>query len=64
GVEPAIAQRMFDPFCTTKQQGTGLGLSISRSIIQAHRGRLEHRQVAPRGACFIVTLPIAQETAP
>jgi two-component system, LuxR family, sensor kinase FixL len=64
GVDPAIALRMFDAFCTTKQQGTGLGLAISRSIIQAHRGRLEYRPAAPHGACFIVTLPVTQETTP
>lgn len=57
GVDPAIAQRIFEPFCTTKTQGTGLGLAISRTIIEAHRGRLEHRPNAPRGACFVVTLP-------
>ena len=63
GVDPAIAQRMFDAFCTTKQQGTGLGLAISRSIIQAHRGRLEYRPAAPHGACFVVTLPLAQDAS-
>jgi len=64
GVDPAIAQRIFDAFCTTKQQGTGLGLAISRSIIQAHRGRLEYRPAAPHGACFVVTLPDTLENAP
>ncbi len=57
GVDPSIAGRIFDPFCTTKEQGTGLGLAISRSIVEAHRGRLEYRPNSPRGACFLVTLP-------
>lgn len=61
GVDPAIAQRIFDPFCTTKEQGTGLGLAISKSIVEAHRGRLEYRPNAPRGACFVVTLPVATD---
>ena len=64
GVNPALAQRMFDAFCTTKQQGTGLGLAISRSIIQAHRGRLEYRPATPHGACFVATLPITQDAVP
>lgn len=64
GVDPAIVQRIFDPFCTTKEQGTGLGLAISKSIVEAHRGRLDHRPNAPRGACFVVTLPVAEEVAP
>ncbi|MDH4260321.1 MAG: ATP-binding protein, partial [Gammaproteobacteria bacterium] len=57
GVDPAIVGQIFDPFCTTKEQGTGLGLAISRSIVEAHRGRLEYRPNLPRGACFVVTLP-------
>ena len=64
GVDPAIVQRIFDPFCTTKEQGTGLGLAISKSIVEAHRGRLDHRPNAPCGACFVVTLPVAEEVAP
>jgi two-component system sensor kinase FixL len=61
GVDPAIVQRIFDPFCTTKEQGTGLGLAISKSIVEAHQGRLEYRPNAPRGASFIVTLPAAKD---
>lgn len=64
GVDASIAQRLFDPFCTTKEQGTGLGLAISRTIVEAHRGRLELRPNAPRGACFVVTLPAERESAP
>lgn len=62
GVDPAIVGRMFDPFCTTKEQGTGLGLAISKSIIGSHRGRIEYRPNAPRGAYFLVTLPTGRES--
>lgn len=62
GVDPAIAGRIFDPFCSTKEQGTGLGLAISKSIIGSHRGRIEYRPNMPRGACFVVTLPTGRET--
>ena len=60
GVEPAIVDRMFDPYCTTKEQGTGLGLAISKSIVGSHRGRIEYRPNTPRGANFIVTLPVGR----
>jgi two-component system sensor kinase FixL len=63
GVDPAIVGRMFDPFCTTKEQGTGLGLAISKSIVGSHRGHIEYRPNAPRGACFLVTLPTGRESA-
>lgn len=60
GVEPAIVERIFDPFCTTKEQGTGLGLAISKSIVASHRGRIEYRPNTPCGACFVVTLPVGR----
>jgi two-component system sensor kinase FixL len=61
GVHLEIADRMFDPFTTTKATGTGLGLAISRTIVQAHRGKLGYRPVQPGGACFYVRLPISVE---
>jgi two-component system, LuxR family, sensor kinase FixL len=63
GVDPAVAGRIFDPFCTTKEQGTGLGLAISKSIVEAHRGRLEFRPNSPAGACFMVHLPIPRDAS-
>lgn len=41
-IPPDVAQKMMDPFFTTKStgKGTGLGLSISRKIIQNHGGDL------------------------
>ena len=57
GIAPAIAQRLFDPFCTTKPAGTGLGLASSRTIARAHGGTLEHRPNTPSGACFELHLP-------
>ena len=40
GFESATAERLFEPFYTSKVGGMGLGLSISRSVIEAHGGRL------------------------
>ena len=61
GLAPVIVTRLFDPFCTTKPNGTGLGLAISRTIIKAHQGSLEHRPNSPRGACFMVRLPLPKQ---
>jgi two-component system sensor kinase FixL len=59
GVSPRIAERLFDPFCTTKAAGTGLGLASSRTIARAHGGALDYRPIQPSGSCFVLTLPPA-----
>ncbi|MGH8207414.1 MAG: sensor histidine kinase, partial [Steroidobacteraceae bacterium] len=62
GVAQEIRARLFMPFVTTKESGTGLGLAISRTIIEAHRGRLDYHPQQPQGACFCATLPADPDT--
>jgi two-component system, NtrC family, sensor kinase len=59
GIAPEVRARLFEPFLTTKGQGTGLGLAISRHIVEAHRGSIRCEPNAPRGARFIIELPVA-----
>jgi signal transduction histidine kinase len=61
GLDPAIAQRIFEPLFTTKPDGLGMGLSICRSIIEAHEGRLWVSPRAPHGTAFGFTLPVSAE---
>jgi two-component system sensor kinase FixL len=61
GIAPEIADRLFEPFVTTKTTGMGLGLSICREIVEAHRGRLSVAPAASGGAAFRLTLPLAAE---
>ncbi len=60
GISPAIADRLFDPFSTTKKSGTGLGLPISRTIAHSHGGTIESRPMSSQGASFHVRLPAAE----
>ncbi|TVQ97963.1 MAG: two-component sensor histidine kinase [Desulfovibrionales bacterium] len=41
GIPPQLADKIQDPFFTTKEKGTGLGLSIVSSILRSHNARLE-----------------------
>jgi two-component system, NtrC family, nitrogen regulation sensor histidine kinase NtrY len=41
GIPPEIADQIFTPMFTTKQNGTGIGLSLSRQIIHMHRGSIQ-----------------------
>ena len=59
GLDPEHADRIFQPFYTTKPQGMGMGLAINRSIVEAHGGRLWATPNADQGAAFAFTLPAA-----
>lgn len=58
GVPADVADKMFNPFFTTKSQGSGLGLAIVRKIVDAHEGRIDVTSVPSRGTTFRVTLPL------
>jgi len=58
GIAPELADRLFQPFVTTKKTGMGLGLSICREIVEAHHGRLSVAPGSSGGTVFRVTLPI------
>ena len=60
GIAPEIADKLFEPFHTSKAQGIGMGLSISRSIIEAHGGQLWTAPNQPHGAVFQFSLPVGQ----
>lgn len=64
GVEPAMVEKLFTPFATTKAQGTGLGLSMSQTIARVHGGTIGYRPRQEGGACFFVRLPTLEEPAP
>ncbi|MEW6071278.1 MAG: ATP-binding protein [Planctomycetota bacterium] len=63
GIAPEDAERLFDPFYTTKAPGagTGLGLSLAAAIVDRHGGRIEARNGEAGGARFTVRLPALAE---
>jgi PAS domain S-box-containing protein len=58
GIAPADLQKLFQPYFSTKGRGTGLGLAIVHRIITEHNGKIKAVTNHPRGAKFIVELPV------
>ncbi len=56
-----MADRLFEPFVTSKPKGLGIGLSISQGIVEAHGGALWLAENSEHGAVFRFTLPIERE---
>jgi len=58
GVPPEDKERIFIPYFSRKKSGTGLGLAIVNRIISDHSGRIMVRDNIPRGAKFVIELPV------
>jgi signal transduction histidine kinase len=63
GVSLEEAERIFEPFYTTKETGTGLGLAMTARIVHSHGGTIQVLQgrgtgADGRGACFRIELPM------
>jgi two-component system, NtrC family, sensor histidine kinase PilS len=57
GIDPAMKDRLFQPFQTTKPKGTGLGLAVVRRIVESHGGSVELTSRAEQGTVARVVLP-------
>jgi PAS domain S-box-containing protein len=64
GLTDEIRERLFLPFYSTKNRGTGLGLSIAAKIVQEHGGSLRAEPNSPKGARFLLRLPLMEFAAP
>ncbi len=66
GVDPAVADTLFDRFVTLgadasdRRRGIGLGLAICRVIVEAHGGTIAAESNRPHGAVFRFTLPLGE----
>ncbi len=58
GLTDEIRERLFLPFYSTKHRGTGLGLSIAAKIVQELGGSIRAESNAPKGARFLIRLPL------
>jgi PAS domain S-box-containing protein len=60
GLTDEIRERLFLPFYSTKHRGTGLGLSIAAKIVQEYGGTLRAESNSPKGARFLMRLPLME----
>jgi len=58
GIADGDYSRLFQPYFSTKGRGTGLGLAIVRRVISEHSGRIRAEANHPKGARFLIDLPI------
>lgn len=65
GIPPALLNKIFDPFFSTKEQGkgTGLGLATVSTIVRSHGGFLKVYSEEGRGTTFRLYFPAEREGA-
>jgi len=57
GIDPAVMNRIYDPYFTTKTRGSGLGLTIVKRFIKDHGGLIQVRSEKGQGTTFDIQLP-------
>lgn len=58
GIDSELADKIFEPFYTTKINGTGLGLAVVKSVVKAHHGEIKLLNTPNYGAEFSICLPL------
>jgi len=61
GMPPDFANRIFDPYFTTKQKGSGLGLTVAYTSVQNHGGAISVDSEPGSGTAFHIYLPASFE---
>ena len=64
GIDRELAERVFEPFVSSKPHGQGLGLALARKLIEDMSGRISHERLDRTGeTVFRVFLPVAKPEA-
>jgi two-component system sensor histidine kinase FlrB len=57
GISEELADKIFEPFYTSRSQGTGLGLAVVKSVANAHQGEASLLSKPGEGAHFCIKIP-------
>jgi len=61
GIDPSQADRIFEPFVSSKESGLGVGLYLVRKIVEAHQGKIYFKSGPEGGTIFTIELPGGQD---
>ncbi len=64
GMPPAVRDRVFEPYFTTKSGGSGLGLATAFAICRNHGGHLDCESREGQGSTFSAFFPAATAAPP
>lgn len=64
GIPPALHEKVFDPYFTTKEvgKGSGMGLAVVQGIVKKHKGSVNLKSEDGKGATFTILLPVVEKT--
>ncbi len=54
------AERLFEPFFTTRENCSGLGLYLARKLVVAFGGEICCEESTPQRTCFVLTVPVGE----
>ncbi len=60
GIGSEFAEKIFEPFFTSKAKGSGLGLSLAKRIVEKHGGTIELQCGKKGETTFRIILPLGQ----
>jgi PAS domain S-box-containing protein len=63
GMAPAVLERLFEPYFSTKFEGRGLGMAAVQGIITNHQGGIQVASKAGKGTTVSIYLPLTEVPA-